>query len=356
VAQSSTASSADTDVSARQWIANWKERQSPETSSADTDVSARQWIDNWKERQSPEMPDQQSSEMPEPQSAKQWIANWKEQRSSEMSDPQSPMMLRPRSEEWMAAYNDAVTVDKSKMNIYGEPLESCVSFSPSGPTEDSFIQFTGEKPKICIDVVVTPTPTKGWAGEEQAQKDRKTFLKKTTSMSLFAFFESGWRRRQLIGSGTPMPKCGAIPVDVFQSQYTSELLSNCENKVRQYKVEGPLGFPLGLTEQVVEAPPKSSGSPINPDKMSRKCRKFRAALELICDACGSEAPSDGAEKELRAQCGVLAEATDLISPSFPDVSSITSYVGLVSLFMGIFAFGVARIRYRVATVSVEPLL
>lgn len=262
-------------------------------------------------------------------------------------------------------------------NIYGEKLQKCSS------SEDC--DYNGpDSPSVCAtDVTRDYSPPKNsfkWQKNEGTDAWKSSMTGKCvtiwdigTESGFFGQQGIQWREKEQ-WYGTQygfvptdfLVKCDALPADVLTSKFSTDTFQQCYIESRQYKYvasESP-AYKADNSYKTIKDTfkiDKPSLGETQPDNLSQKCFRFRAAIENICSACAGQTSKASGKDNLVSLCSAiqgtqLPSEMELIAETTPEVLSYTTTF-LISLFAGS-ALVMAALRFRrgAPTAAQEPLL
>lgn len=156
------------------------------------------------------------------------------------------------------------------------------SISRKGGNAGKFVGNTdaaGEwkKTAICMSVWEFQSPSMIFG-----QYSQGSFLFPRVDAATWA--QSFWKRLKY-GFVDDIAVCEAVPANVLDSAYSVEMFNDCTSlrKIRPY---GPGG---GKVETVEKG----------------KCKRFRSAVEKVCNLCAGQAPGDKEKSNLASKCAAL---------------------------------------------------
>lgn len=221
---------------------------------------------------------------------------------------------------------------QSNLNIFGEATQECADGQVSAFAKDQYCAYESFSPKLCVDV----PPLK-----EAVMGIKRIGAIGARCVSVWDLEPTPIRSEDTQGQFTLKSlnlKCGALPIDVLNSEYTLSEFNNAEMYQKSYDSLFRPGF---LYYGKWPADPVTSKM----TKMTRHAIKFRKAINAICNTCADAAPNAGAKAALQATCAaystpLTAAATD--AESAADVSSTrvtaTNCAALGALVGTAFAF------------------
>lgn len=213
---------------------------------------------------------------------------------------------------------------QNALNIFGEPTQECADGKVVAFAEDAHCTYESDSPKLCVDVQPLKKSVLGVkrVGTIGARCMSIWNLESTASRSS----KDQWYTRPEANV-----KCSALPVDVLTSEYTQEEWSNGALYQKTYDSFFRPGFLYYGT--VLEDPVAAKSN-----RISARCKRFRKAMNAICNACADQTPNDAAKAALQANCGAYA-----------DMNAGTSNAALpASYTVGQFAFAGALIGTALA--------
>lgn len=182
---------------------------------------------------------------------------------------------------------------QNALNIFGEPTQECADGKVAAFAKDTHCAYESFSPKLCVDVpplkeavlgvkrigAIGPRCVSVWDLETQPITSEKAGQFQVNGVTMM---------------------CGALPLDVLTSEYTNSEWNNCEMYQKSYDSLFRPGF---LYYGKWPADPVTSKM----NKMTRHCRRFRKAINAICNDCADQAPNGGAKAALQAKCAAYSK-------------------------------------------------
>jgi len=160
-------------------------------------------------------------------------------------------------------------------------------------------------------------------------------------------------------------KCDALPSEVLTSKYSLDTYRSCYLETREYRYISPSSKNYNPKDNSIKTIKdqfkidKPSLKEAQPDKLSAKCARFRAAIENICTLCVQQTAKKPARDALDTMCSSI-EGTQMPSELTAETSSnaisITATL-LISFFAGsAVILAMLRVCRDAPAAAEEPLL
>jgi len=261
--------------------------------------------------------------------------------------------------------------DAGPKNVYGDKLQKCNSNEDCGYSAPA-------SPQICATKVTRDyspqEDTFKWAKNPGADVWKPDFAGSCITIwdvgaesGFFGQAGISWGEKEQ-GYGTQfgfvptdyLVKCDALPTEVLTSSFSLEMFRSCYLESKKYKYVSKVSsmYKADSTETTIKDQFKIDKPSLNeeqPNALSGKCFRFRAAIENICQSCSEQTNKAGGKQTLEGFCSAI-EGTQGMAEMAPDVLGLTTTF-LVSLFAGsAITLVMSRFRRRVQTASEQPLL
>jgi len=227
--------------------------------------------------------------------------------------------------------------DASKvMNAFSEPIGSC--------KVPDYCLFTEKSPKVCVSFMADGSDNRCVSIFQFSKTNRWRRFWTTDSMGTEYTKKDNWMS-EFEGRAIPglkfddlSVKCPSLPAAVLDSGFSKDMWNNCEIKFKEYKYVSPKSSKFSAEQsEVVNTSPfvikkPSLGQGRRPEEIRNQCDQFRDAIEMICNQCASEAPTDGAKSAFVAKCDAIQGGPAAPAEMISQVESFNfPFIALIAL-------------------------